>query len=281
MRRLSHSCLWRPLSLAGAGATLPLAFAPWHAWWFAPWPLAVLFALAAPTVGMAARDGYLFGLGLFGVGLFWVHAGLVQFGLGLVPAIAATAALVTVLAIFPAVAMGAARLLSRRPDPWRFMAVLPGTWVAMEWLRGWLFTGFPWLTLGYSQTAGPFGSRMAPLTGVLGVSLLIAVVAGVLVWIGQSRARIALRGLAFVSVVALVPVADALPRVAWTRPTGPSIQAVLVQGNVAQARKWRADALRSTLARYPRITTDHWDTANVPFIDATASLISDRIRRSG
>lgn len=258
MRQVIDPCLWRPLLILCAGATLPLAFAPWNAWWFAPWPLAVLFALAGRTRSAVLRDGYLFGLGMFGTGIFWVHVGLVQFGLGLFPAVLATAALVAVLAIFPAVAMGMAQMLCPQRNLWRFMGVLPGAWVVLEWLRGWLFTGFPWLTLGYSQTAGPFGTRVAPVFGVLGVSLLVAVVAGVLAWVGGGRARYALRGLAFASVLALVPVGYALPWIAWTRPSGQLIHAVLIQGNVAQSQKWRAANLMSTLTRYRRLTAPYW-----------------------
>ena len=59
-----------------------------------------------------------------------------------------------------------------------------------EWLRGWLFTGFPWLNLGYTQIDGPLAGY-APVVGVYGVSLLVALSGGLLWglirWSGRRR----------------------------------------------------------------------------------------------
>ena len=68
----------------------------------------------------------------------------------------------------------------------------PRCWTLAEWVRGWLFTGFPWLALGYSQLAGPLAG-FAPLGGVFGVSFLAAAAAGALVvlFVARGAARIA------------------------------------------------------------------------------------------
>ncbi|MDA3919407.1 MAG: hypothetical protein PF501_01795 [Salinisphaera sp.] len=170
--------------------------------------------MAGERPGIAAGHGYLFGLGLFGVGVGWVHVGLAVFGLGPVAVVLATGTLVGGLALFPAATLALACVLRPRWNAAYFMLAAPAAWVALEWLRGWLFTGFPWLTLGTNQTAGPFGTQLAPIFGVLGLSLLVAVVAvvavvaGVLAWIGMTRRRYLARGLAFAGVLALAPLTE-------------------------------------------------------------------------
>ena len=84
---------------------------------------------------------------------------------------------------------------------------LPAAWVLGEWLRGWILTGFPWLSLGYGQIDGPLAA-WAPVSGVYGVSWVAAVVAGVLVTLvtGPNRDR------AWAAVLAAVVAAVAVPK---------------------------------------------------------------------
>ena len=53
--------------------------------------------------------------------------------------------------------------LGRAPPRWRALAAFPRCWTLVEWLRGWLFTGFPWLALGYSQVPASPLAGYAPL----------------------------------------------------------------------------------------------------------------------
>lgn len=71
------------------------------------------------------------------------------------------------------------RIAGPREPVWQFLAVLPALWVVVEWLRGWLLTGFPWLSLGYGQLEGPL-AVWAPVLGLYGVSLLLVLGAGAL-----------------------------------------------------------------------------------------------------
>ncbi len=64
----------------------------------------------------------------------------------------------------------------------RMVLVMPAAWVLLEWVRGTIFTGFPWLTLGYAHSGSPLAGY-APLLGVYGVSLVAAISAGLLAWL--------------------------------------------------------------------------------------------------
>ena len=70
------------------------------------------------------------------------------------------------------------RLRGRGSSLWLLWTV-PAVWVLIEWLRGWLFTGFPWLAMGYTQIDLPL-KGFAPLLGIYGVSGLVVLSAALL-----------------------------------------------------------------------------------------------------
>src|SRR5690606_13368052 len=122
-----------------------------------------------------------------------------------------------------------------------------GAWALAEMLRGWLFTGFPWLAIGYAHVDGPLAA-FAPLLGVYGMCLLAALVSfGVALALGglpgvQQRSG-SVRALgAGISVLPLVA-GLALATIDWVSPHGTPLRVRLLQGNIAQDLKF--DARRS------------------------------------
>ena len=175
-----------------AGVLHALSFAPWNLPWLQLLALAVLFMLAAQTqrARTAAALGFAFGLGWFGVGVSWVYISMHVYGL--MPALLAglaTAAFCAFLALYPALALAAAQRLAARPFL-RLTLVLPAVWTLSEWLRGTLFTGFPWLASGYAHTDGPLAG-FAPLLGVYGITLTAALLAGALAVLSLPLASVA------------------------------------------------------------------------------------------
>src|SRR5512145_939607 len=107
--------------------------------------------LLAPSPRRAFAIGWWFGLGFFLTGVSWVYVSLHNFGAMPMPLAAlATLLFCAFLALFPsAAAYGAAAL---KAQSWVKLALLlPALWTLTEWTRGWIFTGFPWLAVGYSQ----------------------------------------------------------------------------------------------------------------------------------
>jgi len=241
-----------------AGAALPLAFAPLNLLPLAFLAPAVLFRLwldAPPR--QSAWIGFLFGLGQFGVGVSWVYVAIHDVGQSAAPvAELLTALLVGFLAFYPALAGAlATRLRGRRPALW-LLLVLPAVWTLTEWLRGWLFTGFTWLQLGYSQIDLPLAG-LAPWLGVYGVSWATAFSAALLVaalrWSGPLRIGV------LVGLGALWLLALGAGRVEWSQPIGKPMSVALVQSNVPQITKWDPDQIRVRLDTYAKLTRSNWN----------------------
>lgn len=234
-----------------AGAATVLAFAPFSAAPVAVATLALFFWLVerAPSPRDAALRGFAFGLGLFLAGVSWVYVSLNEFGMMPAPLAAiATLGFCAYLALFPAALAWIARRWAA--PPWAgALLVLPALWVLAEWLRATLFTGFPWLTFGYTQIDSPLAG-FAPISGVFGLSLGIALTAGAILAMAsvRPRARLALVAL----VVALHGTGHVLQGVQWTQPRPAPISVALLQGNIPQELKFVPGRFESILDTYGR-----------------------------
>ena len=219
-----------------------LSFAPFDLFWLAPLIWLGFFQLLRQTssVRQAALRGLAFGLGFFLTGVSWVYVSLSVFG-GMPWWLAGPAAFMFcgVMALFPMLAGG----VFKRWQPetfWQQVLFFAALIATVDWLRSWIFTGFPWLALGYSQAAPSPLAGFAPLIGVHGLSLLVALSGALL-----ARWRI---GLVFVSTLVLCGVG--LRQVQWTTPAGEPISVALIQGNVPQEMKFRPEAFIRTLDLY-------------------------------
>lgn len=243
-----------------AGLSCVFGFAPFGIFAIPVLALAVLFALwqRAATPRDAAWLGFAFGLGLFGAGISWIYVALHDYGdMSMLLALPATMLFSAFLALFTALAGYAQSRFPAAHGP-RILLVMPAAWVSVEWLRGTIFTGFPWLTLGYAHSGSPLAGY-APLFGVYGVSLVAAVSAALLAyaWLNMVRAPAAAlsRGvyIPVLILVALWGTGAALHRVSWTKPVGEPVSVALVQGNIAQNIKFSEGALAGTLQTYRRL----------------------------
>ncbi len=260
-----------------SGLALPLAFAPFGLWPVAVLGPAVLFlAWSRASPRRAAWRGFLFGLGAFGAGTWWTFVSVHDFGQA--PAVLAVFLTAGLAAIMAAYYAGLGWLVRRylAADGARLWLLgLPAAWMLTEWLRGWLFTGFPWLSLGYSQTDGPL-SPLAPVAGVYGISWACVLVAGILVaWVrGGKVARLA--GVA--AIAALVAGTSLAGREEWTRPSGVPLSAAMVQGAVGQDEKWLAGSLAPTRALYLELSEPAWGADLVIWPEAAIPSLLHRER---
>ena len=255
LSRLSKLPGFAPVAALVLGGLAALAFAPvgWHIL-----ALLSLAGLLGLLHGKHPRQGFklawLFGLGLFSVGVSWIYISLTLYG-GMPFWLGALATLLfcAVVALFPALAGWLTLKLCApnvQPTAQYWLLVFPAIWTLTEWLRGWLFTGFPWLAMGYAQ--GPQGSLAgyAPVLGVYGVTWLTAVCSGLLVWLMRDAWLPGKWLVPFALLVGLLGAGEGLKYIEWTRPIGTPVSVALVQGNIAQDMKWRPEKAAQTLSEY-------------------------------
>lgn len=235
-----------------AGAACVFGFAPFHAWIVPILALAVLFHAwtASGSALQASLTGFAFGLGYFLAGVSWVYVSLHVYG-AMPAALAAIATFLfcAYLALFPALA-GALAWRIARGSRWRLLVAMPAIFVLAEWLRGMLFTGFPWLNLGTSQAPASPLAGFAPVVGAYGVSLAVAAAAALAVALVLSDAWSRSRFLLLGGLVALFAAGGILRLVEWSTPAGPAITVALLQGNVPQDLKFRDETRARTLVAY-------------------------------
>ncbi len=242
------------LAATGLGALAVAGYAPLGWFPLAILSLAGLFWLARATrPGRAFLLGWLYGLGLFLAGVSWIFVSLSTYGGMPAPvAVIATLLFCAFMALAPAATLALACRLTA-PGPARALLALPGAWLLLEWTRGWIFSGFPWLALGYSQAPDSPLAGFAPVFGVYGVSLAAALLAGAL---ALAATRGSGRRFAAILVLALPLAGFGLGQVAWTEPVGEPVSVALVQGNIAQDMKFRPDRLEATLRFYANAARD-------------------------
>jgi apolipoprotein N-acyltransferase len=249
-----------------SGCSFPLAFAPFALYPLACLSVAILWLLwdeATPRI--AARLGFAWGTGAFLAGTYWLYISIHVFGEApIAVAILLMLSLVIIMALYLAL-VGWMALRLRVVGNVRWLLVLPGGWVLVEWFRGWFLSGFPWLSLGYSQTDG-WLRGYAPLLGVYGASLASAIVAGCIVSVVRSRGLPRLIPIAVATIIAVGGWWSNQQN--WTDESDRDISVALIQGAVPQEKKWLPEQMEPTKALYLGETRKNWDADLVVWPEA-------------
>lgn len=241
-----------PLLMMALGALTPFAFSPFDVW-----------VVAIVTTGLAGellrghsvrRTAFLawcHGFGLWAYGASWLYVSIHDYGYTphwlAIPMVAFVAAVMALF--FALIGFIYARFRLDR----RELLTLPALWVLGEWLRSWLFTGFPWLFTGYAFIDTPLRGY-APLLGVFGISL-IAVFTGLALFRVMADRK---QWPALAIAAALWAAGFGLQQVAWTQATGQTLSVSIVQGNIPQESKWQLEWRDKTLAIYDKLSEKEW-----------------------
>src|ERR1700734_3257814 len=268
----------RLITALAAGASFNLGFAPFG---WGPLALAAPAALFALIRGLPPRragwTGSSFGLGLFAFGTYWLYTCLHVFGL--VPVwltLLLQAVLVAAMCLYVAALCYLSNRFWLKPGATRDWLVLPALWVLLEWLRGWLLSGFPWLSTGYAMIDSPLAG-WAPLLGVYGVTWAAALIA-VAVNVAFMPAVPVRRRCAALGVAALLFAVPAwLSRVQWTHPSGPPVAIAAVQGAVPQDQKWQGKKSKFKQKRYSKHTGEAWGARLIVWPEASLPVLSTEI----
>ncbi len=214
-------------------------------------PALLLFAVRGLRPARALRVGFVAGLFAHAAVLHWIYVVTVTYG----PAPAWAGVLApfgpaAYVALFSAGFAGTAALLAQRGLASPF--ALAAAWTALEWLRSFALTGFPWATLGYAWHANVPLLGLAPFTGVYGLSFAAALVGASALALAERRlsAKGALAGL----LVALALHVGFALASRGAVAAGPRIRVAALQGNIDQGAKWSPDRFEETLEIYEELT---------------------------
>ncbi|HEX8124435.1 MAG TPA: apolipoprotein N-acyltransferase [Allosphingosinicella sp.] len=241
----------KPLALSFlAGLAAACGFEPIGLWPLTLAAFAFLLWLVreAPGLRGALARGWWFGVGHFIVGLNWIATAFTyQAEMPASLGYLAVVLLSLYLAVYPAAAAGLAWRWGRR-DPMRLVLVFASAWIATEWLRATLFTGFAWNPVGVAILATPF-SYAARLVGTYGLSGILALLAGVVLLLALRlwRPAAAVAGGAAIAALAGFLAGGSAPG-----PAGPSLR--IVQPNIGQQDKWREGFQQENMARLGRLS---------------------------
>ena len=273
------STAWWRLGVAfAAGASLNLAFAP-----FGWWPLGVLIPaiLFVLIRGLPAwRAGWIgaaFGAGFFGFGTYWLYTCIHVFGL--VPiwlTVILQSGLIISMAMYCAALCFLANRFWLKAGATRDWLVLPLLWVLFEWLRGWLLSGFPWLSLGYAMIDSPIAG-WAPLFGVYGVTWAALCLSAALSILTSRNVPLPRSLVAFGVMLLVLGLPLLLSRHEWTHPAGTALPIATVQGAVSQDQKWQAKNRDATLSRYSKLTEQAWGARLIVWPEAALPVLANSI----
>ena len=251
----------RSLLTGIAGAALPLAFEPFNVYSLAfISPAFLLFFWLKSNGKQAFWLGWIFGIGCFGIGTSWIYISIHQFGNASVfLSVLITTLFTLFLALFPATLgwifkIGCRTTVNKIPT----LLLFPSLWVLGEYARTILFTGFPWLFLGYTQLSTPLRG-LAPLIGVYGLSWIVAFISGVLVLLA-TRQTVMTKILCVMMTAVVVISGYFFSKHHWTQSSGQPIQVSLIQGNIPQTIKWDPNYLAKNVDIYKQLTFEHWSS---------------------
>jgi len=262
-----------------SGLSLVFAYAPFSQWYLTLFIPAFTFQkIKQQTPKKSAKLMGFFAFGWFASGISWVHVSIDQFGgLPLAVSLSLMLLLCLYLAIFPAIAayLTAKFSVKQQLNLW----LLPPFWLIGEYLRSVVLTGFPWLSLGYSQINSPLAS-FAPVVGEVGITALILIINIYLVTLFNAikfkdSKRLILPTLLIFS---LGIVNYVLAKLTWVQVTGKKVNVALVQGNIAQSMKWTPEQEWPTMLKYLDLTLENFDVDLVIWPESAIPAIEPAVQ---
>jgi apolipoprotein N-acyltransferase len=313
-RRLAGMTGWRRLAAAFvAGAITIAAFPPASmvpVLWLS-FPILIWLLEGCSTRREAAFTGWAFGFGHFATSFYWItnafYVDSETFGTFAIPAVAGLAA---AFGLYTALVCAVTHVISPpqsddMPDDRVFVATLRiilfgATWTVVEWLRGWVLTGFPWNPIAtvWSETLTPLGIpilQSTSLIGTYGLSFLtvLAAAAPAVLAHRPRLARAWITAAAPIAILAFLAAGGAVRLALTDTQFIPGIKFRLVQAAIPQTDKSRPSLWETHLRDHIQLSTENrpadvthviWGEAAVNFflnIDEQHRLLAASAAPSG
>ncbi|MCK3658482.1 apolipoprotein N-acyltransferase [Pasteurellaceae bacterium Pebbles2] len=256
-----------------SGAIGLFAFSPYDYWGVAYLSaLGLIYVAKTSPKKTALWATFLWGVSFFSIGTSWLHVSIHQFGGSplwlsyvMVVLLAAYLSLYPVLFTY---------LIQRFQV--KSAVIFAVIWTFTEFLRGWVFTGFPWLQFGYTQIDTPFAG-IAPIFGVAGLTFFVIWSSAVLfnlvsaLWKARNTPNQITVAVAHFLLLTVVAGLSSLAKIDYVKPVPDKALTVsLVQGNIPQSLKWDPEYLHSTLQIYADLIRPYLGKSDVIILPESA-----------
>ena len=254
---------WPGLTSGILGIVAALGYPPVHAWWIALPALALWIAHlhSAPTWRSSLWRGWVFGWAHLTLANNWIATAFTyQAKMPEILGWAAVPLLCVYLAVYPALAALTSHVLARRASVLAFGGVLAAAWIVTEWLRSWVFTGYPWPPLGMMLLGGwnaPGFGAVLPWIGTYALSGLAVMLAALFVALAEARRM--LWGSAVGAATAAVML---IPSIAVSPPSE-GIRYTLVQPLIPQEEINDGSKFEEQFQRIARLTQENADQSRL------------------
>ena len=234
----------RPFILALLlGAIYPLGFSPIDFW-----PITLMSLMGFFWILKNIREKYwliglCFGVGQFGVGTSWVYISIHEFGNApVILALIITLLFVLYLALYPALFSWAFGKWFKNSQGWSAIIAISFLWLVVDGLRGWIFSGFPWLYPGYAFIDSTL-ANWAPIMGIHSITVLAIFSSLLLLKLIQD-----IRSIKTAMVLVFIWLGSFfLGMMNWSTAVGDPVTATLVQPSIPQKLKWKKDYFWKTI----------------------------------
>lgn len=242
------------------GVLLPLSLAPFNYTMAAfASPAVLLYCLSQASRKSSFLLGLCFGCGLFGLGISWIYVSIHDYSdTAMILAILMTSLFVFLMSLFPAFMSYLLVKLFPQNNFQRCILAFPVIWVLFELFRGWVFTGLPWLYIGYSQLPTHL-SALAPIGGIWLVSWATVFISSILYSIfdyvyEHKKNKFLRNSLVIILLASWGSVSYLHNHFNWTYSKGEPINVSLVQGNIPQLLRWDPNEIAKTIGIYQQLT---------------------------
>ena len=231
------------------GSLIVLAFQPFN-YWFLTFLIPGLLYQLIKSEGIKNTFfiSYFFGFGLWAFGIFWIENSITVYG-GASPILGSflTLLLAAFLSLFQAISFTLFKLVTSQRKTYEVFLLFPATWVLSEWLREFLFTGFPWLYIGYTAVDNSLLQGYIPVLGIFGVGFFIVLISQIFLALLGSLRDLTKRKPLYSSSLILIIIFignQPLENINWTKSTG-KISAIVIQPNIDIKEKWTRKGLQT------------------------------------
>jgi apolipoprotein N-acyltransferase len=272
-----------------SGILLAFSFPSWNPAWDGSYLafialIPLFFACEKQSPKMVFCLGFVSGLFSFAISVSWVTISMHQYG-GLPWSVSAF--LMILLSAYLAIYVGCFIWVVGLSEK-HLLVVAPFAWVALEYLRGQLLTGFPWNALGYSQYRHLPFIQIADITSVYGVSALIVftnVALFLIIQTAWNQKIIAKMPAVALSAVLAGTFLYGYYRLSLPMGIGEPLRVAVVQGNIDQAIKWTPSVRDKTLETYEKLSFSFskqadlviWPEAALPIFFQNEPLVQQRL----